>query len=180
MHDTFPHVPLLYVVRHPCAVVLSRMEANWDPEPDIRALLAQSALIKDHLEGKTELIKGARAVEERHAITWCILNMVPIRQFQDAELPGVFYEGLCLRPKEAVPKIFGALRQTYRDSVFARLDRPSRVTSRASAVLTDQDRVSRWKRVLGPDEVRNVLAVVRAFGLENVHGDSTAPLVTAL
>ena len=34
--DTFPEVPVLLIVRHPCAVVLSRMEAGWEADGDIQ------------------------------------------------------------------------------------------------------------------------------------------------
>lgn len=180
MHNVFPEIPLLYVVRHPCAIVLSRMEANWDPDPDLDAFFAQPALIEDHLVDKLALMKAAQTIEEKHAIIWCILHLIPSKQFRQGKLPVVFYENLCLWPEKTIPVVFGALGQGYQDSVFEQVHKPSRTTSRKSAILTGQDKVVGWTQKLSAKQVRKVLAVVRAFGLEYLYGDSTIPLVAAI
>jgi hypothetical protein len=53
----FPCVPILFIIRHPCAVVLSRMqlsriEDGWEPEPDINVFLAQQELVSEFLADK--------------------------------------------------------------------------------------------------------------------------------
>ena len=84
LHLSFPFVPLLLIIRHPCAVVLSRLEAGWDAEADLTAFLTQPQLVNDYLQDKMTLIENARRPEERHAAVWCIQNLVPLHQFEPA------------------------------------------------------------------------------------------------
>jgi hypothetical protein len=101
----FPLVPVLFVIRHSCAVVLSRMELDWATDDDIAPMLAQPDLLDDFLAAKIDLIHGAATPEAKHAVVWCVNNLVPLTQFGPGELHTVFYEDLCLRPGEAVPAV---------------------------------------------------------------------------
>jgi hypothetical protein len=47
--NQYPTLPFVFVIRHPCAVVLSRMQLNWATDEDIRPFLAQTELIDDFL-----------------------------------------------------------------------------------------------------------------------------------
>jgi hypothetical protein len=180
LSNQFPDVRLLLVVRHPCAVVLSRMEANWEAEADLKAFLSQAQLVNDFLGDKMAIIQNAHTNEERHAIVWCILHLVPSRQFQPGQLPVVFYEDLCLQPERAFGVVFGALDQQYHASVFNESDKPSRTTSRKSAVLTGENKVTKWTTKLTRTQIRDILSVVQAFDLDYLYGDSVTPLVDTL
>lgn len=180
IHTMFPELPLLFIIRHPCAVVLSRMQLTWATDLDIEPFLSQPKLIDDFLADKMDLIRRANTVEEKHAIIWCISNLVPIRQFHAGTLNLLFYEKLCLQPEAEVPKLFQMVRQEYHDSVFARMDQPSRTAVRSSAIFRGESKVARWQKELSPKQVRNILAVVENFGLDHIYGDSPAPMVTEL
>jgi hypothetical protein len=180
LHDRFPEVPLLFVMRHPCAVVLSRMQLGWWTDKDIEPFLSQPKLIDDFLADKMEVIGRAKSVEEKHAVVWCISNLVPIRQFYSDLLPVVFYEHLCTQPEQEVLKIFQAIRHEYDDAIFASAKRPSYTAIRTSAVVTGEDKIARWKRELSPKQISNILSVVEDFELVYIYGDSVTPLVAAL
>lgn len=180
LHCRFPEVPVLFVMRHPCAVVLSRMKLGWWTDKDIEPFLSQPKLIEDFLADKIEVVKRAETDEEKHAIVWCISNLVPIKQFSAARLNVVFYENLCKQPEQEIPRIFQAIRQEYDDSVFENIDKPSTTTTRSSAVVTGEDRLTRWKRELSPQQISNVLHVVENFELGHVYGDSVTPRVASL
>jgi hypothetical protein len=179
IHTRYPEIPLLFVFRHPCAVVLSRMQLGWATDTDIEPLLSQPELVEDFLFDKLDLIRRLNSVEEKHALIWCITNLVPIKQFSAARLNVIFYENLCNQPEKEIPRIFQAIRQEYDDSVFENIDKPSTTTTRSSAVVTGGDKVKRWKEELSPEQVGNILSVVKAFGLDYVYGDSTIPLIEA-
>jgi sulfotransferase family protein len=180
IHDRFPEVPLLFVIRHPCAVVLSRLNLEWATDADIEYFLAQPKLIEDFLSDKLALIKNAQSDEAKHAIVWCISNLVPIRQFEGQELPTVFYEHLCVQPEIEIPKIMAAIKQELSEAVWRRVAEPSKTTIRSSAVMRGEDRITPWQRELTTDQIDTILSIVRAFNLDFLYGQSALPLATAL
>jgi hypothetical protein len=180
IHDQFPEVPILFIVRHPCAVVLSRMRLDWATDSDIAPFLAQEKLIDDYLYDRLDVIERAKSVEQKHAIIWSISNLVPMLQFQPEELNVVFYENLCTRPEIELPCVFRALGHDYRASVFERSRVPSTTAIRSSAVLAGRDLVTRWKDVLAPKQIDNILSIVEAFQLGHIYRDSFMPLIETL
>lgn len=176
LHKKFPSVPLIFIIRHPCAVVLSRMEANWGADEDFNALMTQSELIDDHLKDRMDLIESARSTESRHAVLWAIQHLVPIKQFQHEPLNIVFYENLCLKPDQEIPRIFQIIGHEVDASVYKYLKVPSRTTIRTSAVVTGDNRVTKWKEKLSKKQIDDILSVVRDFNLDYIYGDQAIPL----
>jgi hypothetical protein len=167
----FPEVPLLFVIRHPCAVVLSRMQWGWDSTSDLASFMAQPALLEDYLADKLEVIEGARTEEQKHALVWCISNLVPLRQFAGSELPVFLYERMVDRPEREVPRLFNSIGQDYAPSVFKALRRPSSSTPADSAVMHGRPSASSWKSKLSRRKIDEILAVVDAFGLRYLYAD---------
>jgi hypothetical protein len=177
IRDRFPEIPLVFVLRHPCAVAVSRMQLGWTPDPDLEPFLSQPNLVSDFLAEKLDIICRATTDEEKHAIVWCISNLVPLRQFTGGALDVIFYERMCLEPEVQLPRLFRIVGQTYRESAFVKAGEPSRTVTRSSAVLTGKDRVAQWKNLLSHAQIRNILRVVESFGLDYLYGDSPEPLV---
>lgn len=176
---TFPEIPILFMIRHPCAVVLSRMQLAWATDTDIRSFLAQPELVHDFLQDKLDAIRCARTAEEKHAVIWCLHNLVPFRQCEPGGLNIVFYENLCLRPEVEIARIFRILQHGYQNEVLEMISEPSTTTTRDSAILTGSDKVTRWQKELSPAQIRNILSIVEAFGLDYIYGASPIPLATA-
>jgi len=175
LHDNFPEIPILFVMRHPCAVVLSRMELGWATDSDIEPFLSQPHLLQDHLDPYFDLICGAETVEEKHAVIWSVSNLVPLTQFSSNELKVVYYEDLCMQPETELPGIFEAMGHQYSTSLFTGSNQPSQTTRRDSAVVKGINKVEHWKKKLSRSQIDNVLKVVQAFGLAHLYGDSTLP-----
>lgn len=180
IHTNFPEVPLLFVVRHPCAVVLSRMELDWAARGDIEPMLAQNDLIEDFLSDKLDIIERAQTVEEQHAVIWCIHHLVPISQFQPQIGSTIFYENLCTQPRVEIPRIFQTIGQEYQDTVFRLVQRPSVTTRPTSAVVTGESQIKRWQERLSASQIDRILNIVRQFGLDYIYGDGLVPLVSTL
>ena len=167
----FPQLPLLFIIRHPCAVVQSRLQLNWATDSDIAPFLAQEDLREDFLKDKLMIIQQAKTAEEKHAVIWCISNLVPLRQFPPGSLQVVFYENLCVQPEIEIPAIFAAIGQPYDDSVFRYANRPSGTSRANSAVVTGKNRVDGWRQKLTPEQIKRILAIVDAFGLSDLYRD---------
>lgn len=176
LHDNFSEVPILLLLRHPCAVTASRMELNWATDRDIEPFLSQPDLVEDHLAPYMEIIKHAKTDEEKHAVIWSVSNLVPLRQFQPNEIRIVYYEHLCTQPEIELPAVFASIGQTYRDTERNMVNRPSQTTRPSSAVVDGTDKISAWQKKLSDRQIRNVLRVVSEFGLDHLYGDSLLPL----
>lgn len=171
----FPEVPMVLVVRHPCAVVASRLRLEWATDTDIEPFLAQPELLEDHLAPHLDLIRSAQTPEEKHAIVWSISNLVPIRQFPPGELELVFYERLVASPSEEVPHLFGAVGQPFGERVFRHLRTPSGTVGSFSAVVRGRDPLTAWHEYLGEERADRVRRMVGAFGLDHLYGEDDHP-----
>jgi len=176
LHDNFPEIPILFIMRHPCAVVLSRMELGWATDHDIEPFLSQPQLMEDFLGPYSDLIRSARSSEEKHAVIWSVSNLVPLKQFSSEELRVVYYENLCTQPEIELPGIFEAIGYQYSGLVVTSRNQPSQTTRSASAVVAGTNKIENWKNKLSRSQIDNVLRVVQAFGLGHMYDDSTLPL----
>lgn len=176
LRNHFPEVPLLFIIRHPCAVVQSRMELGWATDTDIESFLLQPDLISDYLGDHLDLIRQCSSEEEKHAVIWSVSNLVPLAQFKPGELKIVYYENLCTRLEAELPGLFETIGQKYEHSIIKRSDRPSMTTRPDSAILTGNKKIVRWKNGLSSVQIKRVLKVVEAFHLEHLYGDSLLPL----
>lgn len=179
IHNHFPQVRQLFVIRHPCAVVLSRMTLNWDTDRDIEPFLNQPKLMEDFLDEKMDVIMAATAPEEKHAVIWCIHNLVPLKQFAKDELNIVFYEDLCTQPEIELPRLFQLVQLDYKPSLFETMDLPSSTAVPTSAIVTGDNRVNSWQKKLTIEQIDRILSIVRKFGLDHLYGDSATPLYLA-
>jgi hypothetical protein len=176
LHDNFPEVPILFMMRHPCAVVLSRMELGWATDHDIEPFLSQPQLIEDYLAPYLDLICNAETVEEKHAVIWSVSNLVPLKQFHSKGLKVVYYENLCTQPEIELPEIFEATGYQFSSPLIAHSNQPSQTTRRDSAVVTGTNKIENWKKKLSRSQTDNILRIVQAFHLDYLYGDSTLPL----
>ena len=175
----FPSTPILYIIRHPCAVVLSHLQVSWEVDEDIASFLAQDRLVADFLSDKLELIRAAKTFEEKVAVVWCVTNLVPLSQFQGVQLNVFFYEHLCTQIEEEIPRIFQAIRHVYRPSVFRSAALPS-VTSRLfSPIMTGGSKIDGWQKALHAEQIRRVMAIVDAFGLSHYYDETPMPRANA-
>jgi hypothetical protein len=172
---TFPEVPVVLVLRHPCAVVASRMALDWSPRPDLDALLVQPPLVKDHLEPYLEIIAEAETDEARNAVIWCVHHLVPLRQFEPSALTVVFYETLCARPEIELPRLLSVVGGVQCELPVSRARVPSTTSRLESAAVTSDDRITSWQRNLDAGRIERIMRVVRAFGLDSIYDESPMP-----
>jgi hypothetical protein len=169
-HQRFRDVPVLYLLRHPCAVVLSRMRLGWATDVDVQRLLKQPDLVSDYLSPYMEFIHRASTDEEKHAIVWCVSNLVSLQQFADGGWTLLRYEDLQEEPEQEVPRMFQALGHAVSPDVYGALKRPSR-TTRGPRGVASTDRPA-WSRELTTPQIDRILAAVAAFGLDRLYAPS--------
>jgi len=164
--------PIVYMMRHPCAVVLSRMKLNW--ETHLEVFLNQEKLMKDYLGPFESLVRRAKKPIQKHTIMWCIENLIPLNQFKDYDWILCTYEGLCNNTEEEINRIFTQLGLKRTKRVNQAINSFYQ-TRNDSAVRTGRDPINDWKSYLSEDEIKEILSIVREFGIE-IYGEDPMPV----
>jgi hypothetical protein len=174
----FPGMPIVLVLRHPCAVAYSRMKLGWD---DIREdYLGQPELMTDHLGPFASAIRAAKTDFEMHVFNWCVENYVPFRQCAPGDVHLAFYENFCVDPARELDRLFAFLGRSYDPSIFAQLTHsttsgftPGR--PRPSAIMTVESLSEPWRARLSKAQIDRAYEIVAAFGLDRIYGRATLP-----
>lgn len=169
----FPEIPIVLLLRHPCAVAHSRLQMGW--ESPLGVFLEQEALMEDHLAPFAALLRTATDPFERGLLMWCAEQYVPLRQFGAGEIHVAFYERFCTDPEAETQRLFSFLKRPFAPSVRKTFRRPSATARRASAVHRNQDPVTHWQGHLGPAQVERAAALLARFGLDRLYS-ARAPL----
>ncbi|MBV9100439.1 MAG: sulfotransferase domain-containing protein [Candidatus Dormibacteraeota bacterium] len=180
-YDNLPGVRIVMVIRHPLAVIVSRMDTapvvpfhEFDPEP--ARFLEQQDLVDDFLAPHVHGIAAASTLVEQHAYWWCIENVVPLRQFRPGEIHIVCYEHLRWNPEREVQRL-AAYLGTDLSSAQTKLRRPSRTAGYGGSLSRGVDPGTAWTKRVDSSEVRAAMRIVSAFGLDELYGDDPRPRV---
>src|SRR5919106_923333 len=103
MRANFPGMPIILLLRHPCAVVTSRLALGW--KDNLTETMEQEELVEDFLLPVEAEIRDAQGAFERHVFSWCIENYVPLRQFGLGEIQLSFYERFLTHPEDEIPRL---------------------------------------------------------------------------
>ena len=182
LHARFPQMPMVLLLRHPCAVVTSQFRLAEDWHVDLRRFLRQDALMQDHLEAVRDPLERAAAEGsefERHVMAWAIDNYVPLRMLTSGGVHVCFYERFCVDPAGETGRLFAFLGLPVDAAATARLREPSATAQKDSAILAGDgiDLVNRWKRDVSVADLDLTLDVLRLFGLDAVYGEGAMPKV---
>lgn len=164
---------IVYITRHPCAVVLSRLKLKWETHLDV--FLGQTELVEDYLAPFIDLIEGAETSIARHALMWAVENFVPLQQEQRKEWVWCTYEELYTQPEAEADRILRELGMRKNWLTKRALNRISMVTRADSALTEQRDALTEWQRQLSSEEIRIILDLVAAFGID-IYGSDIMPL----
>src|SRR5215218_183525 len=123
MRENFPGMPIVLLLRHPCAVVASRLALGW--RDVLSETMEQEELVEDFLLPMEAEIRAARGGFERHLFSWCVENYVPLRQFEPGEIHLAFYEDFLVRPDQELRRLFAFLDDSFDGRAYRTLGRPS-------------------------------------------------------
>ena len=168
MHANFPGMPMILLLRHPCAVAASRLALGW--KDNLSEMMEQEELVEDFLLPMKADIRAARDGFERHVLSWCIENYVPLRQFEPGEIQLSFYENFLAHPEGEVRRLFTFLGEDFDARVYRTLRRPSYLSRR------DEDpSVDAWRRSVSSSQLERTVELLALFGLDRVYGEGAMP-----
>lgn len=173
LHANFPGMPLILLLRHPCAVTVSRLKLGWQDILD--DTMEQRELVEDHLSLFEDEVRAARDPFERSIFLWCIENYVPLQQLGRDEFHLVFYENLCTEPEREVRRLYSFLGEDPDEDIYRSIERPSSLSRRGSAVALGERPVDSWVGSVDGPQVERAVEILSLFGLDHVYGEGPMP-----
>jgi hypothetical protein len=169
IHANFPGMPMVLLLRHPCAVVASRLALGWGDV--LTETMEQEELVEDFLLPVETEIRAARDPFERHLFSWCIENYVPLRQFGPGEIHLAFYEEFLVRPERELRRLFSFLGEDFdARSAYRALERPSPLSRNPGA-----HPVGGWRRSVNGRQLGRAVEILGLFDLDRLYGEGTMP-----
>lgn len=173
-HSHFPEVPIVLLLRHPCAVARSYF-GRERPYPILDKFLIQEELMEDFLNPFKQEIKNVKSDFEAFIFSWCIQNYVPLKQFKLGEIHVCFYERFCEDPENEIRGLFSFLRKPYISAVLKQIKNPSPQCFKKSAVITGGSLIDSWRDYISGDQIYRALKILYIFGLDKVYSENSMP-----
>ena len=116
--------------------------------------------------------------------TWAVINIVPLRQFGQDDIHVCFYEEIYDEPEARLRELFEFTDPSGKRSDFVldrkTIERPSRMASERSTILTNTSPLTTWKDELSTGQIDRGHALLAEFGIDDLYGDGVVPDRTVL
>ena len=177
----FPKIPIIMIMRHPCAVANSKLILGWNAQLDehLQEIFNQALLVQDHLCPFVTKRHELKDDFEKHVFLWCLEYYVPLRQFQENECLLIFYEELCENYQNEVERIFTFLDQPFTKEVIQLQKTPSALSRKDSPIYTGSSLVSTWRKNISSEQINRSTQILSWFGLKSIYNDGDMPLLDA-
>jgi len=164
--NNFPVKKPVLIIRHPCAVVSSRLNTGWG-KPNINKELYENFPVFKNI------IKDLNLMEEKLAALWCEDYYIPLTQNKQNSFILVCYEKLISDPEGEVRRIFREWKMDMPDEILKKLNIPSKsfVHNQNNEYLIENNinskkLLSRWKSELNTEQVSRILNIVKIIGMD--------------
>lgn len=172
-HEQYDVRGIVFIVRHPCAVVSSMLDWYTWEEGELsgetrREQVLHWGPIPELLEREIELILANLSTQaEVLAMTWCLDHYIPV--VYHAEMTGTYpwilvpYERLVRHGAQELRRITQALGLEMTPEMKESLPEPS--SSVKDTLPDDRDQqLSKWKRRLSTQQIDVILSIVDSIG----------------
>jgi len=172
----FPEIPIILLLRHPCAVACSKIKLGWDTH--LHDFLVQDELMDDFLNPFKKELETVNILFEKHIFMWCVENYVPLYQFNKGEILVVFYEDLCRKPQKEIERIFSFIEEEFSSTILKKAAKPSALTREDSAIISGTDLIGSWRKSISDDQIKRSFEILKIFGLQEIYDKSNFPLLS--
>lgn len=170
-----PDLKVILVLRHPCAVALSRIKLKWGGS--VSQFLSQPELLQDYLQPFLEIMRAADSDLEKCVTAWCIENYVPLRQFNPGEILVCYYENFVIDPEPEVRKMLNFIGDPFPADLESILSRSSDTNwNRSEHSDLQEFSFNRWKSEITPADYAKVKNILQKFGMDLFYDDDGLPL----
>ena len=171
INNQFPEIPIVFILRHPCAVVSSRINRGWTIE-SFNGYLDNNPLKNQYLKQHMDIIENADSAVERQACNWCIENLIPLKAMEDENWIVTTYEDLVFSFEEEIKRIIKYINPTIPIKEDQIVNYRSFQTPNKSKTLDPLELLNIWKSRLSKMQIKNILDIVKQFSLDYVYDDN--------
>ena len=174
IREHFPEMKIIFIMRHPCAVAVSRTKLGWRSIWR-ETFFKQPDLMADYLGQFADDIAAAQGVFERHIVDWCVENFVPLDQLNKRDVFLTFYENLLADPEIELQRLFQFLELPFDAAMLKQLTKPS-MTSRTkgdNSVTLGANVIEGWRKHVTDDELSCAQHWTEMFRLNQIYGDGS-------
>jgi hypothetical protein len=162
MLDKFPSLKPVLIIRHPCSTILSMRQMGWPP-PTRRPHFPKFESTFPHIRSIVEKLNHPI---EYSAAMWCISYYPTLLHTLYNKHIVVSYERLVREGDKELKRIFDYLQILQPKEAVDQLRRFSRMTKIDSPIHETGDPLAKWSEKLSPEEIKMILNVVKAFGMD--------------
>lgn len=174
---------IIYIIRHPCAVVNSMLRFGpwdkWNWEYILKDSVASPTVQIDHLPDSVQntfapVIERISTKTEAFTLLWCLDNYLPLIHSSKHPWTLVPYEKLITQNHVELRRICTALGAEVDNEILKTLDKPS--SSVKEKIKENADaQLLKWKQQLSPKQIDEILSIVDETGLSKFYSDSIEP-----
>jgi hypothetical protein len=159
-----PHI--IYIVRHPCAVVQSRLAVKW--HADVQDILVQDALVADYLSPWVAKIEKERDLLGAHAVWWAVENLVALKELKHIPHHFVEYEAMLLQPDTEARRLFDWLNWKFDpEHISSAVSTESRMSRQNVSYQSAGARLNSWRTGLSEEQQKKILWWAHEMGIPN-------------
>lgn len=162
LKNNFPIKKPILIIRHPCAVVSSQLRLKQFSK--LKDLYVSDKFYED-FPTLLNTLKNYGTYEELLSARWCQENYAPLATNKSSFLL-ITYENLLINPREEIKKIFNAWDIEIPDIIYEKFSDSSSTTHRNINHQNKTEVLGTWRKVLKDDQRKNILKVVRDFGMD--------------
>jgi hypothetical protein len=175
----FPQIPIIFLLRHPCAIAASKLKLGW--EAHLEEFLSQDELIDDFLSPFTKEIVATKDPFEKLIYSWCVENYVPLKQFRAGDILVIFYEDFYLHPQQNIEAMKSFLHVPFKPNSgsFSEeiLNQPSSTSRKDGAIFSKANPINYWRKDINDQQIKRAVEILEMFGLNQIYNDGNLPLL---
>ena len=176
-------MPMILVVRHPLAVAASWVTLGWGVEAkgqqtDLDIITSQQNLLDDFpIVGQAVAKINRDDLLDRIIFEWCVLHLVPFRQFAPGELFVLVYENLLLQPEGEIQRLFSYLNTPVNwDKMRLVLAAASHTNFLNRDIARQRTKLlSGWKNTFSTRQIEQANRILGLFALDDLYDEEGYP-----
>jgi hypothetical protein len=172
IRDLYPQLELVYIMRHPIPVFLSKIETDtsWKNSDDF---YSNFDLRKSYLEPFEYLIASADTGFKKSILAWCIQNYVALKDLEKQPLNIVFYEDFFLHPELNTRELCDRLSLQFNKQDF---EYALKKSYKSDKKWDEHNRLEDWFTRISREQLDYALSCLRTFRLDLYYYDSLYPV----
>lgn len=163
--ELFTEQKFIFIMRNPWACITSRLRLGWSA-PDLSNCIDDIWPLLN--PAQQDCFKSTTSKAGRLAITWCIDNMMALRNADNPSFYFVHYEELVLHPQETLEAMLKHIGQDYSATALKHEIRREGAGKQAKA------RLDSWLKHMDDNDKQAVTTVLKIFGMNDFYSESTA------